>query len=117
MHEIKEAELVRIFVGEDEKHRGMPLYEAIVRAAKEHDLAGATVLQGVMGYRGTHPIHTARILRLAEHLPMVVEIVDTPDKVQAFLPALTELVGHGLVTLEQVRLLAAGEGGEAAPAS
>ncbi len=105
MHEVTEAELIRIFVGEDEKHHGTPLYEAIVQAARQHDLAGATVLQGVMGYRGEKPIHTAKILRLSEQLPMVVEIVDTAEKVQRFLPTLAELVGHGLVTIERVRVL------------
>jgi uncharacterized protein len=106
MHEVTEAELIRIFVGENEKHQGTPLYEAIVQAARKHDLAGATVLQGVMGYRGEEPIHTAKILRLSEQLPMVVEIVDTAEKVQSFLPTLAGLVGHGLVTIERVRILA-----------
>lgn len=97
--------LVRIFVGESDKHGVLPLYEAIVRKAREAGLAGATVLRGLMGY-GRHSIlHTAKVLRLSEDLPMVVEIVDSLDKIEAFLPTLDEMVTDGLVTLERVRVI------------
>lgn len=97
--------LLRVFVSESARHRGQPLYEAIVRAALEADLAGATVLRGVEGFGPHHRLHTTRILRLAEELPMVVEIVDSEAAIEAFLPTLTELLGEGTATLERVRRL------------
>ncbi|MCK4872999.1 MAG: DUF190 domain-containing protein [Phycisphaerales bacterium] len=106
MRQITEAELIRIFVGEDDKHDGRPLYEAIVKAAREHGMAGATVLQGVMGYHGESSVHTAKILRLAEQLPMIVEIVDAPARIESFLPILSDLMNVGLVTIERVRIMA-----------
>ena len=97
--------LLRIFVGESDRHGHHPLYEAIVLKAREEGLAGATVLRGVMGY-GKHSIlHTAKILRLSEDLPMVIEIVDTLQKIEQFLPKLNEMIGDGLVTLEKVRVV------------
>lgn len=97
--------LLRIFVGESDRHGHHPLYEAIVLKAREEGLAGATVLRGSMGF-GKHSIlHTAKILRLSEDLPMVVEIVDSQEKVENFLPILDEMIADGLVTLERVRVL------------
>ena len=100
-----EAELLRIFVGESDKHHGRPLYEVIVQEARRRGLAGATVLRGTMGFGANSRIHTAKILRLSEDLPMVVEIVDEPDKIAAFLPDLDGMIGEGLVTLERVRVI------------
>jgi PII-like signaling protein len=97
--------LLRIFVGESDRHGHHPLYEAIVLKAREEGLAGATVLRGVMGF-GKHSIlHTAKILRLSEDLPMVVEIVDRLEKVEKFLPLLDEMISDGLVTLEKLRVI------------
>ncbi len=100
-----EAYLLRIFVGESDRYGHHPLYESIVLKAREKGLAGATVLRGVMGF-GEHSIlHTAKILRLSEDLPMVVEIVDSLEKIEAFLPELDGMIGDGLVTLEKVRVI------------
>lgn len=97
--------LLRIFVGESDKHGHHPLYEAIVLTAREQGLAGVTVLRGVMGF-GKHSIlHTAKILRLSEDMPMVIEIVDSLEKIDAFLPLLDEMIKDGLVTLEKVRVI------------
>jgi len=97
--------LLRIFVGESDKHGHHPLYEAIVLKAREQGLAGVTVLRGVMGF-GKHSIlHTAKILRLSEDMPMVIEIVDTLEKLEKFLPLLDEMITDGLVTLEKVRVI------------
>src|SRR6478736_3800610 len=101
----EEAHLLRIFVGEGDKHGPIPLYEAIVLKARESGLAGATFLRGVMGFGRHSVMHTAKILRLSEDLPMVVEIVDALDKIEAFLPILDTMVLEGLVTLEQVRVI------------
>jgi uncharacterized protein len=100
-----EAELLRIFIGESDKHHGRPLYEVLVEEARRRGLAGATVLRGVMGFGATSRIHTAKILRLSEDLPMVIEIVDRPEQIAAFLPELDTLIGEGLVTLERVRVI------------
>jgi uncharacterized protein len=97
--------LLRIFIGESDRHGPYPLYEAIVLKARETGLAGATVVRGVMGFGKNSVIHTAKILRLSEDLPMVIEIVDSPDKLEAFLPALDDLITDGLVTLEKVRVI------------
>ena len=97
--------LLRIFVGESDKHGHHPLYESIVLKAREQGLAGVTVLRGVMGF-GKHSIlHTAKILRLSEDMPMVIEIVDSLEKIDAFLPLLDEMIKDGLVTLEKVRVI------------
>lgn len=97
--------LLRIFVGESDRHGHHPLYEAIVLKAREQGLAGATVLRGLMGF-GKHSIlHTAKILRLSEDLPMVIEIVDSREKVDEFLPLLSEMIVDGMVTLERVKVL------------
>src|SRR6266850_323733 len=101
----EEGYLLRIFVGESDKFGHRPLYEEIVLKAREQQLAGATVLRGVMGF-GKHSIlHTAKILRLSEDLPMVIEIVDSLEKIEKFLPALDELIKDGLVTIEKVRVI------------
>lgn len=101
----KDCVLLRIFVGESERSGHAPLYEAVVMKARELGLAGATVLRGPLGYGHSSHIHSAKILRLSEDLPMVIEIVDTPDKIDAFLPVLDGMIGSGLVTLEKVQVL------------
>lgn len=101
----EESSLLRIFVGESDKHGHVPLYEAIVLKAREAGLAGATVLRGLMGFGMHSVLHTAKILRLSEDLPMVIEIVDSPEKIEAFLPTLDAIVTGGLVTLENVRVI------------
>lgn len=100
-----DAVLLRIFIGEAARFEGRCLYEAIVLAAREHGLAGATVLRGPLGFGHSSVLHTAKILRLSEDLPLVVEIVDAEDKVNAFLPVLDGMIGSGLVTLENVRVI------------
>ena len=101
----EDGSLLRIFIGESDRYGHHPLYEAIVLKAREKGLAGATVLRGVMGF-GKHSIlHTAKILRLSEDLPMVIEIVDDPKKIEDFLPVLDEMIKDGLVTLEPIRVL------------
>ena len=101
----REAKLLRIFIGESDKYEGRPLYEAIVEAARARHLAGATVLRGPLGYGASSRIHTAKILRLSEDLPMVIEIVDVEEKINAFLPELDAMIDEGLVTLEKVEVL------------
>ena len=101
----RDATLLRIFIGEDDKADGKPLYEAIVLKARELHLAGATVLRGPMGFGHSSRLHTTKILRLSQDLPLVIEIVDSPDKIQAFLPVLDAMMGSGLVTLEKVQVL------------
>jgi uncharacterized protein len=99
------ALLLRIFIGEDDPFGEHPLYEAIVLKAREHGLAGATVLRGPMGFGHSSRVHTAKILRLSEDLPVVIEIIDSEEKINAFLPALDGMVKGGLVSLEEVRIL------------
>jgi PII-like signaling protein len=101
-----EGQLLRIFVGESDRWHGQPLYEAIVRTARELGLAGATVLRGLEGFGAHSRIHTAKLLRLSEDLPIVIEIVDRPERIEAILPALDRMVGEGLITLERVRIIA-----------
>jgi len=101
----QEGMLLRIFLGESDRAGGRPLYEAIVLKARELGMAGATVLRGVMGFGKNSRLHTAKILRLSEDLPMVVEIVDSEEKIQNFLPWLDLVVREGLVTLERVRVV------------
>src|SRR2546426_388718 len=97
--------LLRIFIGELDKHHHTPLYEAIVLRARELGLAGATVLRGPMGFGAHSRIHTEKILRLSEDLPVVIEIVDKEDKIHAFLPELDKMIGDGLVTLEKAHII------------
>src|SRR5512142_3531834 len=101
----KDAVLLRIFLGESDRYEHRPLYEAIVLKAREMHMAGATVLRGPMGYGHSSRLHTTKILRLSEDLPIVIEIVDSPEKVDAFLPVLEPMMGSGLVTLERVQVL------------
>lgn len=101
----RQAMLLRIFIGEDDRDDGHPLYESIVLKAREMQLAGATVLRGGMGFGQSSRLHTAKILRLSEDLPLVVEIVDSQDKIDAFLPILEGIMSSGLVTLEKVQVL------------
>ena len=100
-----DALLLRIFIGESDRWQHQPLYEAIVFKAREMHLAGATVLRGPMGFGKASRLHTAKILRLSMDLPMVIEIVDSEEKIQAFLPVLKPMVGGGLMTLENVRVV------------
>lgn len=101
----QDATLLRIFIGETDRWQHKPLYEAIVLKARELHLAGATVLRGIMGFGKSSRLHTAKILRLSLDLPLVIEIVDSEDKINAFLPVLDQMINGGLVTLEKVRVL------------
>jgi len=98
----REGHLLRIFIGESDRHEGLPLYEWIVRKAREHGLAGATVLRGLEGFGAHSRLHTAKVLRLSSDLPIIVEIVDTIQKIEAFLPVIDGAVSEGLATLERV---------------
>jgi len=117
MHLPHEAMLLRIFIGETDRWHHQPLYEALVLKARELHLAGATVLRGPMGYGASSRLHTAKILRLSMDLPLVIEIVDTEEKIQGFLPTLDEMMKGGLVTLEKVKVIhyRAGQDVEEAP--
>lgn len=99
------ALLLRIFIGENDLWQHKPLYEAIVLAAREAHLAGATVLRGPMGFGKSSRLHTSKILRLSEDLPFIIEIVDSEEKINAFLPVLDKMIGGGLVTLEKVQVI------------
>jgi PII-like signaling protein len=112
----RDALLLRIFFGEDDQFESRPLYEAIVLTARENHLAGATVLRGPMGFGQSSRLHTAKILRLSEDLPMIIEIVDSEDKIKAFLPTLEAMMPSGLVTLEKVQVLQYGKDVKHAPA-
>ncbi|EME70092.1 hypothetical protein H261_09809 [Paramagnetospirillum caucaseum] len=102
----KDATLLRVFVGEQARHDGKPLFETIVREARHANLAGATVLRGPLGYGHSSRLHSAKILALSEDLPMVIEIVDSPEKIEAFLPILDVMMGDkGLITLERIQVL------------
>src|SRR5438132_13565516 len=105
MHLPQDAMLRRVFIRESDRWKHQPLYEAIVLKARELHLAGATVLRGPMGFGKSSRLHTAKILRLSMDLPLVIEIVDSEEKIQSFLPILDELVQGGLVTLEKVRVI------------
>ena len=105
MHIPQDAVLLRIFIGESARYEHRPLYEAIVLRARELQLAGATVLRGPMGFGKSSQMHTAKILRLSMDLPMVIEIVDSEEKVNAFLPVLDKMMGGGLVTLERAKVI------------
>lgn len=100
----EQGTLLRIFIGESDHHDGLALYEWIVREAKKHGLAGATVLRGLEGFGAHSRVHTARVLRLSSDLPIVVEIVDTRDKIEAFLPVIDGAIVEGLATLEKVEI-------------
>jgi PII-like signaling protein len=100
-----EGQLLRIFVGESDKHEGKPLHEAIVLLARERGLAGATVLRGVAGFGAASRIHTTKILRLSEDLPIVIEIADRAERIASILPELDRMVREGLMTLEKVHIV------------
>ena len=99
-----EGKLLRIFIGENDKHEGLPLFEWIVRTALENGLAGATVLRGLEGFGARSRLHTAKILRLSSDLPVIVEIVDTEEKIETFLPLIDDAIGEGLATVENVEV-------------
>ena len=101
----KEAKLLRIFIGESDLYMHRPLYEVIVEEARKRGIAGATVLRGILGFGANSRIHTSKILRLSEDLPVVVEIVDAEDKIMAFLPDLDKMIGEGMVTLEKAQVI------------
>ena len=107
--------LLRIFIGESDTHKGKPLHEWLVREARRLGLAGATVLRGLEGFGATSRLHTAKILRLSTDLPLVIEIVDTREKIESFLPTLDEALDEGLVTLEKVEIKFYRHGGQAKP--
>lgn len=100
-----EAKLLRIFIGESDRHEGRPLYQVIVERARERGLAGATVLRGFHGFGAASRIYTTRILRLSQDLPIVIEIVDEPERIAAFVEELDGLIDEGLVTLEKVEVV------------
>ena len=100
-----EGMLLRVFIGESDKHEGRPLYEVIVAEARRRGLAGATVWKGFMGFGAHSRMHTAKILEMSQDLPIVIEIVDASEKIEAFLPALDGLVAEGLVTVEPARII------------
>jgi hypothetical protein len=101
-----EGKLLRVFIGESDKHGHKPLYQAIVEMLREEGLAGATVLRGIEGFGARSRLHTARILRLSEDLPVVIEVADRAERIEAVLPKLDEMVTEGMVTLERVEIVA-----------
>jgi PII-like signaling protein len=105
MVETIEATLLRIHLAEGDKSHGHSAYEVIVKKAREAGLAGATVLRGPLGFGHSLRVHTAKILQLSENLPMVIEIIDQPDKVEAFIPVVNEVLEGGLITMEKVRIV------------
>jgi len=100
-----EGKLLRLFIGESDTWHGKPLYQAIVERVRQEGLAGATVLRGIEGFGADSRLHTSRILRLSEDLPIVIEIVDTPERIDAVVPILDEMVGEGMLTLERVQIV------------
>lgn len=104
MENVEDGKLLRIFVGEDDEHHGRPLYEAIVHLLREQGIAGATVFRGIMGFGASSLIHTAKVLRLSEDLPIVVECVDRAARIEAVLPLLDQMITEGLVTVERAEV-------------
>jgi PII-like signaling protein len=100
----EQGHLLRIFIGESDKHEGIPLYEWIVRTARENGIAGTTVLRGLEGFGAHSRIHTSKILRLSEDLPIIIEIVDTLEKIEKFMPIIDETIEEGLATIEKVQI-------------
>ena len=96
---------MRIFIGESDKYHGKPLYEALLERLREKGLAGATVLRGVAGFGASSTVHTEKVLRLSLDLPMIVEVVETEETIQAILPDLDDMIGGGLITLERARVI------------
>jgi len=105
----RDATLLRIFIGESDRYEGHPLYEAIVLKAREVHMAGATVLRGPMSFGRSSRLHSAKILRLSDDLPIVVEIVDSQQQIDQFLPILAPMIGSGLITVEKVQVLRYGD--------
>ncbi len=101
----EESELLRVFIGEQDKYEGKPLYEAIVEEARRRGLGGATVLRGILGYGAKSRMHSAKLLRLSEDLPIVVEIVDSSERIEGFLPEIDRMMGEGLITIERAKVL------------
>jgi uncharacterized protein len=101
-----EGKLVRIFIGEGDRHGRKPLYQAIVQLLREEGMAGATVLRGIEGFGAESHLHTHRILRLSEDLPIVIEVVDLAERIDAILPRIDEMVQEGMVTVERVEVIA-----------
>jgi uncharacterized protein len=101
----EQGSLLRIFIGESDRWHGKPAYEAIVLAAREAGIAGATVFKGAMGFGAHSRLHTMKILRLSEDLPIVIEIVDAPEKIEAFIPKIDQIVTEGLITMERVQVI------------
>ena len=112
---IGEGQRLRIFIGESDHWQGKPLYEALILKAREMGLAGATMFRGLMGYGAASQIHTAKILRLSEDLPVLVEIVDSEEKISAFLPVVDKMVKEGLATVENTRVILYRPGVEGGP--
>jgi PII-like signaling protein len=100
-----EGKLLRLFIGESDTWHGKPLYQAIVERVREEGLAGATVIRGIEGFGADSRMHTSRILRLSEDLPVLIEIVDTPERIDAIVPILDEMVSEGMLTLERVQIV------------
>jgi PII-like signaling protein len=101
----RESSLLRVIVGESEKFEGRPVYEALVIKARELNMAGATVTRGIMGYGKTSRIHTAKILEMSEDLPMIIEVVDTEDKLMNFIPVLEKMIRGGIITMEKAKVI------------
>jgi len=100
----EEGQILRIFMEEERKHEGIPLYEWVVKEARKHKLAGATVLRGLEGFGLHHRMHTAKILRLSSNLPIIIEIIDRTDKIEAFFSLIDPVISEGLVTIEKARM-------------
>lgn len=113
MHLPHDAGLLRVFIGESDRFEGRPLYEAIVLKARELSMAGATVLRGPLSYGRSSRMHSAKVLRLSDNLPIVIEIVDSQEQIDKFLPVLDSMIGSGLVTLEKVQVIRYGDGATA----
>ena len=100
----RDGVLLRIFISESDKHQALPLYEWIVKKAREIGMAGATVLRGMQGFGAHSRMHTAKILRLSQDLPIVIELVDTPEKIEAFIPIIDPVIEEGLMTTERIHV-------------
>ena len=100
-----ESVLMRIFIGESDKHHGKPLYQELVETLRREKIAGATVFRGILGYGARSHLHTAHILRLSQDMPVVIEVVDTQEHIDRLLPEIEKLIGDGLITVENVKVL------------
>jgi len=107
-----QAQLLRVFIGENDKFGHRPLYEVIIDEARKRGMAGATVLRGIMGFGAKSRMHTEKILRLSSDLPIIIEIVDKPERIESFLPDLDKMIADGLVTLESIQVIAYRGGNE-----